>query len=439
MSNIESTVWKNPIALEKSRWATDNYGTITLNLINKLDPKDNLSEYDVETLLKIISGIDNILELRKRYIVTNNGDQVGISDNNELFINQDKYYFTPYASGLYKIEDLLYIKGSNERALDMLRKELRKIKYKGPDIQRVESLKQTYWRSFDVAFILERPEAPGELYREKVNFHHKPIDEMNKIIKETAKSIKLRWKNRFDIKGRIYGAECWAKSVAENYEGLEFLHVNIPRYIKYNKDEETLHRMEAICVFQNIGGKLQSDKFRCSAHDYKTFKLLASRHKKNHDLLQKHGKAENAWQIETLLARAIIDKMPQYGKILLHEIEQTLIGKGVNPKHPIKRGISVFYMKDGELTARVKFGKKAKYSQNLIEIYNFVPPENLKIAMIENPVSRVIEHPYLEDLIIKNVRQRGNTFYIRPHKKLMPLKDVLDQLRSHVKAAGNPE
>jgi len=136
--------------------------------------------------------------------------------------------------------------------------------------------------------------------------------------------------------------------------------------------------------------------------------------------------------VHPLVAAAVRAKMDEYGADILKEIEAVLEGRGdVHPVDPVKRGMTTFRMVAGELQVPVVLAKNLKFEKDRVVVRRVKDlPSTIMNAIPGQPLSSIVEHPWLKGLTVRTAILNSKGLCLRPDYAPEPLQPLLDELRS---------
>lgn len=435
--DIPSVAANSPHARARTKWMSDNAATLAAQTLEHHPHPEKITQDEVLALVKIIPvDADPRGGYARSHVKV--GDETVHCTTREIRIAAETLNYSPRVGGLHRQKEMPAEAGIAEKSLRMVRKALKSLKYKGPDIQGAIDEGHRKYGFARILFTLERPEGGGT-YLENGGFEHLPDDEMEKEALKVATEIHLRWRNRHDIYGRVMGAESWAKEVVANVDGVDFLRVAPPTRIHYSKDG-TVERIGVMCVFSVLGDTLQRVERNAMAHGEDGIRHLIGQHVRNSRKLAKAPNGADAADgrtVEPILAAAVRAGMHLYGKGMLKEIEAVLRGTHVHADNPIRRGISIFNMKNGELVGPVTLGKGVRFQKGRVHAKAIKTlPQTMMTSLPGRRVRDIIDHPWLEGLIVRSATINSMGLNLRPEPVSLPLAPLLEELRATV-AAGN--
>lgn len=421
-------------AFRRTRWMFDDPATLAIAALSHHPNRHKITKPEVHELVNAIA-IDPS-KTRNRTDVDIGGEKAYCTAR-EIRIASATLYYSPRMPGLFERDAIPDEPGIAAKALDMVRNELKARRYKGPPIIDARDARKRPYGFSDVLFRLPRPEADGgEEYEEKGSFEHSPDAEMQAAARKVAASIDLRWRNRHDIYGRIAGANRWAQEIIVGADGMTYEGVPTPSYISYDNDGQ-IQRISVMCSFSIIGDMLKHVVRNASAHSEDQFKKLLASHRRNKRKLEQapssEGSVDGVLTVDHILAAAIRGQMHTYGEGMLAEIEALLQGQRIRPTNPVRRGISIFNVRNGELTGPVKLGKGVGYQNGRVNAKGIKSlPDTIMATLPGRPMDDVIGHPYLKGVTIRSASINGEILSLRPEPSPEPLYPLLDELRSAV-------
>lgn len=418
-------------ATERTRWMSDDPSTIALAVLELHPNPERVTWNEVLDLVRIIATEpDARLHLAAKAMV---GGLEVTSGSRDVRMGNEVLHHSPRMPGIFRAGEIPDEPGIEDKAMRMIREQLAERRYKGGAILSVRQDRQRGYGFGSMFFTLERPEGGGT-YEERGNFEHDIDEHMVKEAKRLAESIDLRHRNRHDIYGRIAGAGRWAEEVARDIEGMEYQGANTPTYINYGKGG-TIDTISVSCIFSIIGHTLTATTGNATAHNDDHVKTLITQHRRHLRKLADGGVPTETRTVDPILAAAVRARMDTYGADMLAEIEAAIAGRGMRPTHPVKRGIALFNMRGGELVGPVKLGKGVKLHKERVCAASIKGlPDTLMNALPGKRMREIIDHPWLEGLIIRSATISSDGLALRPVKASQPLEPLLEELRAAVAA-----
>lgn len=145
-----------------------------------------------------------------------------------------------------------------------------------------------------------------------------------------------------------------------------------------------------------------------------------------------------ALTIHPLVAAAVRARMADHGAGMLEEIEAVVVPgsrRHASQTDIRRRGISTFSVQNGEVVAPVSLAKGMKFAKDRIWINKVKSlPATVIDALLGQPLSVVVDHPWLEGLTVRTVLVDKRGISMRPDYAPQPLQPLLDELRQRFPA-----
>lgn len=422
---VIAEIWAHPNAQNKIANFNGPVGRLCQLIVEIIGYFEEFKPGEATILVShMINRGSNWLTLGKQRVYLNNG-QVSLGGGH-FQIGSKGYYFSPRCDGVYAEKQVPRIKGANEEFEQRVVEALKKMRYGGPPLKSVRphSDNGRGFESLDV--VIPSPEGGDDLTR-VISYAHKPDEERDAIVDEFVTEMFYRWKHRDILNARIAGVMAWASKMIENEEGVSVVggEVSYPRF-----ENGEIRSVTCYAVISMLGENLAPKLVRISLHSESQISSMLKKHRKALEKYKKGGNAEKSRTCHPIVAAAIRAQAEKYGEGILEEIEALLEGKHPWDHNPRKRGISSFRMENGELRAIVTLVKKVRFRNDRLvanEIKSL--PASMLSAMPGKPVKVVIDHPYVEDLIIRKVSITTEGLIVRIEPCPEPLERVLADLK----------
>lgn len=344
-------------------------------------------------------------------------------------IGTKEYYFSPRCNGLYLKGTVPKIEGATEDFVSKVEAAFKKLRYGGPPIKSARLYKENYSGFESIEVIIPSPEGGEDLSR-IISYAHKHDHDREGLIKEFVTEMFFRWKHRESFQARIAGVMAWASKILENEEGVSVIggELSYPRF-----EDGEIKSATYYAVISMLGENLTPKPVKISLHSDFQLSILMKKHRKFLKTLKETGNAREARTCHPIVAAAIRAQAPIYGKGILEEIETLLAGKYPKDNNPRKRGISSLRMENGELRAIVTLIKDVRFQQERLTVRQIKTlPATMLSAMPGKPVKVIIDHPYVEGLIIKKVSITNEGLVVRIEPKPESLESVIADLRNEI-------
>jgi len=424
--DIASVARNAPDARRRTPWMSDDAGDLAAAALERHPKKYRIKPEEVIELVRVMASLDSIEHRMAKVEV--GGVDIHLR-NREINFEGLVLYHTPRTPGLHGSADIPQDPGLEERAIEALRRHLRQMKHDDGIVHSVVQQKIRRY-GFDSAKVhMTRPEGGGA-YMEYASLEHRTPDEFEREIAKIADNAVTRHKARFHLMGARHGAEEWARHVASTIDGVEYERTEVS-YYQYNKDRETISSVTCTCVFRALGDRLMEQEVTCTGHDMDGFRSIVAGHRRATRKM-KNGAPVESRTVHPLVAAAVRAKMDEYGADILKEIEAVLEGRGdVHPVDPVKRGMTTFRMVAGELQVPVVLAKNLKFEKDRVVVRRVKDlPSTIMNAIPGQPLSSIVEHPWLKGLTVRTAILNSKGLCLRPDYAPEPLQPLLDELRS---------
>jgi hypothetical protein len=418
-------------ASRRTIWMHDDAATMAVAVLEHHPRPDLMTTDEVRSLVRAISTDVELVKHRHFVSVKVGGIEITCRIR-EIHIDGATLHYSPRMPGLFEREAIPDEPGIIAKSEALVRKQLSLLRYKGPPLIEVRKNDNRRSYGFDhLEFVTERPEGGG-LAIETAAMEHQTDEVLAANARRIAEQIHNRHRNRHEIAGRVHGARLWIEEAITGVEGMTLVDID-PCNLTYKNGG--LSSLSVYCRLGTYGDTLRPAVKVAMAHNGDHLRSLISQHRKSMDKLTRGGGIESTRTVNSILAAAIRGQMERFGEGMLREIEGLLAGQHVRPSEPVRRGISVFSMKGGELNGPVKLSKTVKYHKGRVNATQIrALPDTMMSALPGMNMRDVIDHPWLEGQVIQSATLNSVGLNIRPKAKSLPLQPLLDELRACVAA-----
>ena len=423
---VITEVWNHPKAHNKADFFDGPVGKLCQLIVEKIGDFDEFKRGQASMLVAhMITRGCNWLTLGKQRIYMNIGQFT--MGGGHFQIGTKGYYFSPRCDGLYPEGQVPRIEGANEEFEQKVTSALKKMRYGGPALKSIRPYNENQRGFENLEAIIPSPEGGDDL-RRVIGYAHKTDKERADIVEEFVTEMFYRWKHRDIFNARIAGVMAWAAKMVENEENVSVVggEISYPRFDKSEIKSATYY-----AVISMLGENLAPKPIRISLHSERQLSIMLKKHRKALEKFKAGGGAEQSRTCHPIVAAAIRAQAEKYGEGILEEIETLLTGKYPRDNNPRKRGISSFRMENGELRAIVTLVNKVRFKNDRLvanEIRTL--PVSMLSSMPGKSVKVVIDHPYVEDLVIRKVSITNEGLVVRIEPKPEPLERVIADLKA---------
>ena len=422
-------------ARRRTKWMSDDAATLAVAALEHHPHPDRMTQEEVRQLVDAIGTELNAAAHQHSVNIKVGGEDVSCRYR-EIRIGGETLNYSPRVPGLYRQGEMVDEPGIVQKARRLVERNLSALRYKGPPVTEVRPRAERGRYGFDsLEVVTLRPEGGGTCGTWGF-FEHLPEDEIEANAAKVAKEIHLRHRHRHQIAGRIHGARLWIEEALADAEGIDGMVLEDVRVSSIYYKNDDLGSLQVYCTLTSFGNTLQPTTINVSAHSDDHLRKMMNAHRKALRKLDSGGVVEDTRTVDPVVAAAIRANMELYGEGMLAEIEAVIAGRHVKPSNPVKRGISMFNMKDGELTGPVtlKRGKEGvrlhKGRINAKAVRGL--PDTMKNALPGMRMRDVIDHPWLEGLVIQSMTINSIGLNLRPKPMSLPLQPLLEELRACV-------
>lgn len=426
---IENVIASSNVGDNVTRWRHDTVATVVRDLLTRDRQLRKITPEEVFELMNAVNLHEDEHPAGRLKIC---GLEMYVGGR-EIRIIRNSWYSSNDIPGLFARGEMPTQSEAHAEGADQINALLAEMGYP-PQARAAHRIRGIFYvEAFETTEVtIVTPEAPGE-YQLFANYTHRPPDIRLKQSQDIAKTIAIRIRNADEVMRLRREAE---KSVAEFIAKVPGMKVvgstyNIDSY--HSKKHDTL-KGHAYAQVEMIGDTLDVITAHASTRDEgKHLKSLIAKHKANQRALAKGKSRTSALMCEPILAAAIRDKAKEYGEELLMEIESLIGGKTRKETNVQKRKIGNLNIKRGLVhapitlqpgTKGVHFKKERIAAGSIKQL-----PEMLVQTMPGRKMRDVIDHPWLEGLVIKSMTINSAGLQLRPEDAPVPLKQVISHLR----------
>lgn len=418
---------------------SDDAATLAVAALDYHPHPELMTQQEVRNLVDAIGADLNTAAYQHSISVSIGGEMMECRYR-EIRIGNETLHYSPRMRGLFERRAVPPEPGIKAKAQALVQRHLAARRYKGPPIIGMNERPVRGMYGFEsIEVVTMRPEGGNAPCGVWGFFEHQPDEELEENARKVAEQIDLRHRNRHKIAGRVHGARLWieeALAAADGIDGMKLEDVEASM-LSYNSSND-IQSIHVYCRLRTIGDTLEPTTINAMAHNDENLRKTMSSHRK---ALRKMATADDVGDTRTvdpIVAAAVRAGMHLYGETMLEEIEAVLDKRHIRATSPVKRGITLFRMKGGELTGPVtlKRGKQGvRYHKGRVNAKAVTDlPDTLKAAMPGMRMRDVIDHPWLDGLVIQSLTINSIGLNLRPKPMGVPLAPLLEELRASVAA-----
>lgn len=427
LADLRALLETSPDGGRRNRWMTDTALEATMAILEVHRAPDAVTDGEALALMATLPVIDGDATTRKMLV---GGTEVTLRVR-EVHMDGRTRYSSPRVAGLHERGEVPVEPGSSKQVREMMEERFREMGHRSSPIISVErSDRNRMYTGFAIEMVtFERPEGGGR-YAEAINFEHLPDRERKANILRACAAVAMRWKARKDIAREISDRTARIAPMIDGVDGMELEEVRLG-YIGY-EDGKT-KRINLTAHISMIGRTFERTVICVAADDETALRKRVGEHVRAREKMGTQ-RPDDVRTCEPVLAKAIRAQAAVHGAGLLDEIRKIIDGRSPQPLNPRKRGISNMSMRKGRLSGKVMLAKNVammKDRLNAKEIRQL--PDSVKIAMVGMPITRIIDHPHLEGLIVQSLTINSIGLNIRPVAADVPLAEVIEDLEATVR------
>lgn len=417
----------HPLRNSAMIWRHDTVGTVVRDLIDQDKQLSGITPNELNRLMELLR-----LQTEEYGTASMKVGKVDIYiGGREIRVGINRWLSSANIPGLFARGDVPLQPEAHNQAADQINALLTQMGH-APQVAAGARIRGINYREdFETTELtIETPECKGT-YHLFANYAHRPAALREIQSNKTAMLIDLRIKNRRYILEQRRETE---KNVAKYLEPVAGMKVigSVYNIDDYSSRKNQTLRGNAYAEVEMLGDTLKPQVVMASDRDEaKTLKALIAKHRANYKQLGGRKPSE-ALMCEPILAAAIRAVAAEHGKGLLKEIESALAGKYSPATNPRRRGIANISVNRGEVRAPVTLLNGKDGVRFLKERLNVKSIKQLPQIMLQSLPGRklrdVVDHPFMEGLVIKSVTVNTAGLQIRPEPAQVPLEDVLTDL-----------
>lgn len=423
---IRAFVAAYPLSRRRTRWTHGTIGDLTSDVLDRIGNPALAEEAQVVRFMDLVSNCD-VMDARSHLgqAVRIGTDPVEVAPRT-ITIDGTKHVHSPAVAGLWATGRLPQDEAALDGLLERIRDAVEAAGGRRDDVLGVMPCRHEPDFGAETVEVVRPETRDDEPYRVHLTVRHLPTGEGEVAVAEVAARIAERRRERRANAAMLAKAVTDAYTAVAGVEGMRAVGARL-------ETPAQRHHRTVNVRFEVIGNTL-APTVRAVSHPINdaTLKAVIGEHRAN----QRRAAGRPADEARTccpVLAAAMIAMAPKFGTRLLEEVEAVLAGRAIQPRNPVKRGISNLSMRRGELSAPValKSGSKGvRMINGRVAIRSMTQaPASLLTGLPGRRMRDVVDHPYLEGLTVLSTTVNTAGLQLRPKPAPVALGPLLERIR----------
>lgn len=429
---IAQAIDAHPKRDARTRWRHDSVGTTMTDLLTKARRLAGITPAEVAAAMTLLASTDAEHATGSVGIGTQGTPDILYIGAREIRFRADRWLSSANMPGLFTARTMPPQPETHQQAAEQVNGLLAEMGH-APQVTAAARVRLRYVEDFETTvFTIRTPEREGS-YELFASYVHSDAENRLEKSREIADIIDQRIRNRESIQQARLQVE---REVAAAIAKVDRMRVvgsvfNVESWAA----RKGVFKGTALAEVEVIGDMLETKVITTLIHkdDQSHLKRQIAQHRANLRRLDARPGGD-ALVCDPILAAAIRAVAHRHGAGLLAEIEAALAGGAANATNPVLRGISNLSFHRGMLTGAVTLARGTRHTKERVNATSIRQvPDTILQSLPGRRLRDVVDHPYLEGLVIKSVTVNSRGLHIRPEPAPVPLSEVLADLREAVK------